>query len=32
MQFLPAQTSADKTVAELKEKVFNDMVKAYKGK
>ena len=32
MQFLPAQTSADKTVAELKEKVFNDMVKAYTGK
>ena len=29
MQFLPAETSADKTVAELKEKVYSEMMKAY---
>jgi 1-acyl-sn-glycerol-3-phosphate acyltransferase len=29
MNFLPSETSADKTVSELKEKVFNEMHKAY---
>ena len=29
MQFLPAETSADKTVAELKEKVYSEMRKVY---
>ena len=29
MQFLPAQTSADKTVTELKEKVYDEMLNAY---
>jgi len=29
MQFLPAETSADKTVTELKEKVRNEMLKVY---
>lgn len=31
MQFLPAQTSADKTVTELKEKVRGEMIKVYVG-
>ena len=29
MQFLPAETSADKTVTELKEKVHSEMLKVY---
>jgi 1-acyl-sn-glycerol-3-phosphate acyltransferase len=29
MHFLPAQSSADKTVTQLKEKVYNEMVKEY---
>lgn len=30
MQFLPAETSADKTVTELKEKVRDEMIKVYR--